>query len=90
MASDLIPSALDLADAEALRALALGGREGAALLVGLDGLPEQVAWQCAELARLLGDGARVETRVLDGDERDRVWQAAGELPRARVPRDRRR
>ena len=48
MASDLIPSALELADAEAVRALALGGREGAALLVGLDGLPEQVAWQSTE------------------------------------------
>ncbi len=55
--------------------------EGAALLVGLDGLPEQVAWQGTELARLLADGARVETRVLDGEERDRVWQAAGDLPR---------
>ena len=81
MASDLIPSALELADAEAVRALALGGREGAALLVGLDGLPEQVAWQSTELARLLADGARVETRVLDGEERDRVWQAVGDLPR---------
>ena len=81
MASDLIPSALELADAEAVRALALGGREGAALLVGLDGLPEQVAWQSTELVRLLADGARVETRVLDGEERDRVWQAVGDLPR---------
>ena len=81
MASDLIPSALELADAEAVRALALGGREGSALLVGLDGLPEQVAWQSTELVRLLADGARVETRVLDGEERDRVWQAVGDLPR---------
>jgi glycolate oxidase FAD binding subunit len=85
MASDLVPSALDLADPEAVRALALGGREGAALLVGVDGLPEQVEWQSAELARLLADGARVETRVLDGAERDRVWQAAGDLPRRAFP-----
>jgi glycolate oxidase FAD binding subunit len=85
MASDLIPSALELVDAEALRALALGGREGAALLVGLDGLPEQVEWQSGELARLLADGARVETRVLDGEERDRAWQAVGELPRRAFP-----
>jgi glycolate dehydrogenase FAD-binding subunit len=85
MASDLIPSALDLLDGEALRALALGGREGAALLVGLDGLREQVDWQIAELSRLLAAGARVETRVLDGEERDRVWQAAGELPRRAFP-----
>ncbi|HKZ03894.1 MAG TPA: FAD-binding oxidoreductase [Methylomirabilota bacterium] len=82
MASDLIPSALDLMDADALRGLALGGREGgAALLVGLDGLREQVEWQIAELQRLLATGARVETRVLDGAERDHAWRAAGELPR---------
>ena len=82
MASDLIPSALDLVDADALRALAFGGREaGAALLVGLDGLRGQVEWQIAELQRLLAAGARVETRVLDGEERDRAWRAAGELPR---------
>ena len=81
MASDLIPSALELLDGDALRALALGGREGAALLVGLDGLREQVDWQIQELGRQLAAGARVETRVLDGEERDRAWQAAGELPR---------
>ena len=86
MASDLIPSALDLVDAEALRALEPGGREGAALLVGLDGIREQVEWQCAELPRILGTGARVDARVLDGAERDALWQAAGALPRAGLPR----
>jgi glycolate oxidase FAD binding subunit len=85
MASDLIPSALELLDAEALRALALGGREGAALLVGLDGLHEQVEWQSAELGRLLAAGARVETRVLDGEERDRAWRTAADLPRQAYP-----
>jgi glycolate oxidase FAD binding subunit len=86
MASDLIPSALELLDAEALRALALGGREGgAALLVGLDGLHEQVEWQSTELGRLLAAGARVETRVLDGEERARVWEAAADLPRRAYP-----
>jgi glycolate dehydrogenase FAD-binding subunit len=86
MASDLIPSALELLDAEALRALALGGREGgAALLVGLDGLHEQVEWQSTELGRLLAAGARVETRLLDGEERDRAWQAAADLPRRAYP-----
>jgi glycolate oxidase FAD binding subunit len=86
MASDLIPSALELLDAEALRALALGGREGgAALLVGLDGLHEQVEWQSRELGRLLAAGARVETRVLDGEERDRAWEAAADLPRRAYP-----
>ena len=85
MASDLIPSALDLVDPEALRALEPGGREGAALLIGLDGIREQVEWQCAELPRILGTGARVDTRVLDGAERDALWQAAGALPRAVFP-----
>jgi glycolate dehydrogenase FAD-binding subunit len=85
MASDLIPSALELVDADALRALDPGGREGAALLVGLDGLAEQVEWQCAELPKVLGTGAQVDTRVLDGPERDALWQAAGALPRAAYP-----
>jgi len=51
MASDLIPVALDLLDVDAARALALAGP---ALVVGFDGLPEQVDWQCGELARLSG------------------------------------
>jgi hypothetical protein len=85
MASDLIPSALDLVDTEALRALDPGGREGAALLLGFDGIAEQVEWQCAELPKILGAGARVDTRVLDGAERDALWQAAGALPRAALP-----
>jgi glycolate oxidase FAD binding subunit len=85
MASDLLPSALDLVDTEALRALDPGGREGAALLIGFDGLPAQVEWQCAELPKILGAGARVDTRVLDGAARDALWQAAGALPRAALP-----
>ena len=85
MASDLIPSAVELLDAEAMRALALGGREGPALLVGLDGLPEQVEWQNVELARLLASGARVETRAFDGAGRDGAWQAVGELSRRAFP-----
>src|SRR4030095_16297048 len=59
--------------------------EGPALLVGLDGLPEQVEWQSVELARLLASGARVETRALDGAERDSAWQAVGELSRRAFP-----
>ena len=49
LGSDLIPSALELADAEALRRLGLGG--AAALLVGLDGIAPQVDWQVDELER---------------------------------------
>ncbi|HET9488450.1 MAG TPA: FAD-binding oxidoreductase [Methylomirabilota bacterium] len=48
--SDLIPSALELLDAEAGRSL--GSGPGASLVVGFDGLAEQVAWQCDELRRL--------------------------------------
>lgn len=53
LSSDLIPHALDLLDGETLRALGLGANgAGAALVVGFDGLPDQVEWQCAELRRL--------------------------------------
>ncbi len=50
MGSDLIPSALELLDAESSRALGLG--PAPSLVVGFDGLPEQVAWQCEELGRV--------------------------------------
>jgi glycolate oxidase FAD binding subunit len=77
MASDLIPSALDLADGATLRAAGLGGPDGCAVLVGVDGLREQVEWQQAELARLTG----VAVTALDGEGRDNAWRALGELPR---------
>jgi glycolate oxidase FAD binding subunit len=79
MGSDLIPSALDLADGEVLRGL--GGGDGAALLVGIDGIAEQVEWQCAELERLLTSSGCVDCRVLDGEARDEVWRREGELGR---------
>jgi len=53
MGSDLLPSALDLVDGETLRALELGGPDGAALLIGVDGIAEQVHWQCSEVERML-------------------------------------
>lgn len=77
--SDLIPSALELADAEAARALGLP--TGAALLMGVDGIREQVEWQCAEAKRLMAPLGCREFRVLDGDARDQVWKALGELGR---------
>src|SRR5207248_10242411 len=56
LASDLIPNAVELLDPTAAAALgageaggALGLGTGAVLVVGFDGLPEQVEWQCAEL-----------------------------------------
>jgi len=81
MGSDLLPSALDLVDGETLRALALGGPDGAALLIGVDGIPEQVEWQCAEVERLLRPQGLADARVLDGDARDAAWRARGGLGR---------
>ena len=52
LASDLIPNAVELLDGAA--AAALGLPAAAALVVGFDGLPEQVQWQATELAALLG------------------------------------
>jgi glycolate oxidase FAD binding subunit len=54
MSSDLIPNALELLDAEASRSagLAIAGQVAATLVVGFDGLREQVDWQCAELAQV--------------------------------------
>ncbi len=52
LAGDLIPNAVEMLDATAAAALGLGAE--AALVVGFDGLPEQVDWQTAELTALLG------------------------------------
>ena len=79
LGSDLIPSALELADGEALRRLGHGG--GAGLLVGLDGIAEQVDWEVAELGRLLGRLGAGETTVLDAAERDAAWRALAGLGR---------
>jgi glycolate oxidase FAD binding subunit len=49
MASDLIPEVLDLLDVDASRTVQLAGP---ALVVGFDGLHEQVEWQSAELVRV--------------------------------------
>jgi glycolate oxidase FAD binding subunit len=79
LGSDLIPSALELADGEALRRLGLGG--GAGLLVGLDGIAPQVDWQVDELERLLKSRGLVEQRVLDGPAREETWRALAALGR---------
>lgn len=52
MASDLVPNAVDLLDATAAAAFGLPAG-GAALVVGFDGLAEQVAWQARELAAVV-------------------------------------
>ena len=79
LASDLVPSAVELADGEALRRLGHGG--GAGLLLGLDGIAEQVDWEVAEVSRLLRPLGLGETTVLDGDAREAAWQALGRLGR---------
>ncbi|MBI3826398.1 MAG: FAD-binding oxidoreductase [Candidatus Rokubacteria bacterium] len=51
MASDLIPTSIDVLDGDAARVRAL--RTAApTLVVGFDGLAEQVQWQCVELERM--------------------------------------
>jgi glycolate oxidase FAD binding subunit len=56
MASDLIPCAVEIVDAETGRGLGLraGERSRAWLVAGFDGIAEPVDWQCTELARLVG------------------------------------
>ena len=57
LGSDLIANAVELLDGAA--AVALGLAAAPTLVVGFDGLPEQVQWQAAELGSLLGPlGAR--------------------------------
>jgi glycolate oxidase FAD binding subunit len=77
MASDLIPSALELADQGALSGLGLPGE--AALLFRVDGIRDQVEWQCVELERLLGPLGLADSRVLDGEARDTLWRRLGNL-----------
>ena len=58
MASDLVPMAIELLDADAARALGIAAP--VALVVGFDGLEEQIDWQTAELSRLVAAcGGRV-------------------------------
>jgi glycolate oxidase FAD binding subunit len=73
LASDLIPNAIDLLDAAAGAAL---GAESPALVVGFDGLREQVDWQCAELTRLAASCGGREGRALPDDTWPRLETAA--------------
>ncbi len=76
MGSDLIPSALDLLDAESSRALGLGPTP--ALVIGFDGLPEQVAWQCEELGRLVAPFGGQSPTTLEPE----MWPRLAAAPRA--------
>lgn len=52
LAGELIPNAVEILDSAAATTLGLGA--AAALVVGVDGLREQVEWQAAELTALVG------------------------------------
>jgi glycolate oxidase FAD binding subunit len=79
MASDVIPNAIELFDAEAARPLGLAG--GAALVVGFDGFPDQVDWQCEELERLLRPLGGQQVRTLSAETWPRLATAASEAHR---------
>lgn len=74
MASDLIPNAVELCDAEAARALGLGAAP--TLFVGFDGFSEQVDWQCAELEHLVGPLGGRAVRALPPGTWPRLGTAA--------------
>jgi glycolate oxidase FAD binding subunit len=73
LAGDLIPNAIELLDAAAGPAL---GADSPALVVGFDGLREQVDWQCAELTRLAVACGGREGRPLPDDAWPRLETAA--------------
>ena len=80
MGSDLIPSAIELLDATAASSAGLAADTpagGAVLVVGFDGPREQVAWQCAELARILVPLGGRPTRTLEADAWSRLAAAPG-------------
>ncbi len=86
MASDVIPNALELLDAEAARALAPAFAGGPTLVVGFDGLGEQVDWQCGELQALVGPLGGGGVQAMAADAWTRLARAAavalGERPAA--------
>ncbi len=83
LTSDLIPSAVDLLDGEALRALGLapGGGADGALLLGFDGARDQVEWQCEEAKRVLAGARPVEYRVIEARQREEAWRLVREVGR---------
>jgi glycolate oxidase FAD binding subunit len=78
MTSDLVPAALDLAYGPAVAAAGIDGA-AAALLVGLDGVERQVAWQCGELERLCRECGGRAFEVRDGAARDETWRGLAEV-----------
>ena len=48
-------------------------------MMAVDGIREQVEWQCAEVGRLLAPLGMQDAQVLDGTARDEAWRQAGLL-----------
>ena len=76
LASDLIPNAVKVVDPAAAAALGLDGDP--ALIVGFDGLREQVEWQVAELTALVGPLGGRDVTVLPPATWPRLATAAGD------------
>jgi glycolate dehydrogenase FAD-binding subunit len=76
MASDLIPNALELLDPDAARALDPSTPNRALLIVGFDGLSEQVQWQCDELTALVGPMGGGAVQLLPPETWDRLGAVA--------------
>ena len=87
--ADLIPHSLELLDSHGHKSLARAlGRpteDGAALLVGFDGLSEAVAWQLQEADRLCQKIGRSRTEELAGEDRERAWEFVRHFPREVFP-----
>lgn len=81
LTSDLIPSAVDFLDGEAVQSLGLGPRAGVAgaVLLGFDGSEERVRWQCEEARRVMSGAGRGEHRVLAGRAREEAWRGVREM-----------
>ncbi len=88
VAARVVPAALELIDAESLRAVSayLGGRAlapagtGALLLIEVDGLPEQVEAEAARVVAACREaGAGEVLRAAGEDEREALWQVRREI-----------
>jgi glycolate oxidase FAD binding subunit len=80
-ASDLIPNAVELLDGAGASGAGLAAgapTPGGVLVVGFDGVREQVDWQRAELARLTGPLGGRDPRLLDAAAWTRLPTAARE------------
>jgi len=80
LGSDLVPNAVELLDGPAASGIGVGGGAGATLIVGFDGLAEQVAWQCEEVSRLVAPLGGRDVRALPAA----VWPGLASAARAAV------